>query len=738
MGLQGTEKSAGPTDGALEALAHAAGRLGLPLSAEKLARGRPIGSGTPGDAEFLRLAAQSGLKIRQVRLDWRHLSELGRAFPAILRLDDGRFVVAEGFVGGAVPAVLLRDPTEPDAPAVPIDEARLAAGWSGDAWLVRRKAKSAEETEPFGLGWLMHQIVREKQLFRDVGIAALVMSTLTMVPPLVFMVVLDRVLVHQRMSTLTVLTVGILIVLLFDTLLGYLRRNMIAWAAAKVDARISLYVFDRLVALPIDFFDQASTGVIAHKLGEARRLRMFLTGPLFGGMLDAATLLVLIPAMFILSVPLTLFVLGVAVLMALVILAYMGPVRAAYRRVVDAEQRKSSLLVETIQGMRTIKSLALEDRKRAEWDSRVAEAVTATTEMQRVTNQPQTLLAPLEKLIYAGSLCIGAYLAIAEDAVIHAGTLVAFTMIATRATHPIVQIAGMLQQYQEMRGAIEEVSSIVNRLPEPRRANGVRPEMRGRIVFEDVRFSYPGQSLAALDGISFVIEPGTVVGIMGKSGSGKTTVTRLLQGLHQTYQGLIKIDGVDLREIELDHLRGRMGVVLQDSFLFRGTIRENILAGRPQASPAEMIEAARLAGAEEFIERLPRGYETMIEEHASNLSGGQRQRLAIARALIVDPPLLIFDEATSALDPDSEAIINANLRRIAAGRTVLMISHRLASLVDCDQILVLDRGKLSDSGRHMELVARSDIYRHLWSQQNRHLATGTANDRLKLGGVARG
>jgi ATP-binding cassette subfamily B protein len=207
---------------------------------------------------------------------------------------------------------------------------------------------------------------------------------------------------------------------------------------------------------------------------------------------------------------------------------------------------------------------------------------------------------------------------------------------------------------------------------------------------------------------------------MGRSGSGKTTVTRLLQRLHSDYQGLIKIDGIDVREYDLDHLRSSLGVVLQENFLFSGTIRENITSAKSDATFEEMVYAARLAGAEEFIDKLPRGYETYIYEGSPNLSGGQRQRLAIARALITNPKILILDEATSALDAESEAIVNANLRRIAQGRTMIVISHRLSSLVHADAILVLDQGQVHDIGRHQELLERCDIYSGLWHQQNSH------------------
>ena len=243
-----------------------------------------------------------------------------------------------------------------------------------------------------------------------------------------------------------------------------------------------------------------------------------------------------------------------------------------------------------------------------------------------------------------------------------------------------------------------------------------------------MRFRYPGASATALERLSFAVPAGSTFGIMGRSGSGKTTITRLLQGLYRGYEGTIRLDGADLRAVDLDHLRRSIGVVLQDSFLFSGSIRDNIAASHPGAGLEQIVAAAGLAGAAEFIERLPHGYDTLVEEGAANLSGGQRQRIAIARALLVNPRLLIFDEATSALDPESEAIVNASLRRIAKGRTVIIISHRLSSLVDADAILVLDQGAAVDIGRHGELLARCDLYRRLWTQQNRHARLGSEHE----------
>jgi ATP-binding cassette subfamily B protein len=331
------------------------------------------------------------------------------------------------------------------------------------------------------------------------------------------------------------------------------------------------------------------------------------------------------------------------------------------------------------------------------------------------------MAAPFERLIYAGCFTFGAYAVLNSPNSINTGALVAFSMLSGRLAAPLLQIARLQSDLAEARTAVGVLASVVNATPEETRANGLKMPIKGQIEFKDVRFRYSNSAPYALDGVTLTIPQGTMLGIMGRSGSGKTTVTRLLQRLNSSYEGMIKVDGMDLREIDLTHLRTHIGVVPQENFLFSGTIRENIAMAKPDASFMEVVHAAQLAGAEEFIERLPRGYDTILEEGATNLSGGQRQRLAIARALLIDPPVLILDEATSALDAESEAIVNANLKRMAKGRTVLSISHRLSMLVEADAILVLERGKFYDLGTHEELVIRCDIYRTMWYQQNRHL-----------------
>ncbi len=438
--------------------------------------------------------------------------------------------------------------------------------------------------------------------------------------------------------------------------------------------------------------------------------------------IDVFMVLLLLPLLFYMEATLAWTVLIAAGCIALVIAAFLRPLARMTGKQIQAESDKGSTLVESIYGIRTVKSLCLEGARAAEWDQRVAQVGDLNLQMGRLSNWPMVLVMPFEKYTQAGVLALGAYIALDSNNPLSLGALIGFMMLGGRVAGPLVNLARLLQDVQEAREALSQVGWVLNRQTEKRAlTHGLRPKFEGAISFEDVTFKYEGAKIPALDRVSFSIPPGTMLGLVGRSGSGKSTVARLLMGINRDYSGAVKIDGTDLREINLRHLRQSFGVVLQENFLFRGTVKDNILAGRPGLSFEDAVRAARLAGAEEFIERLPHGYETWIQEGSPNLSGGQRQRLAIARALIVDPKLMIFDEATSALDPESEALVNANLQRMARGRTMVIVSHRLSSLVDCDQILVLDRGKVVDLGPHRELVERCPIYRHLWLQQNRHL-----------------
>lgn len=708
----------------LAALIRVAHHYGLTLDEEEIRRRHPFDTEEPSRPLFLKIAKSAGLSARIAQVTRGNLAKFARLVPAILLLPNDKAALISRIQAEDGACVALVEALEGQHSVTALfDEPRLFELWPGEIVLLRIRWRVAGVERPFGFSWLVRQLVIERRLFRDIGVAAVLMSLLSILPPMMFMILIDRVLANHSMPTLQVLGAALVVMIGFETIFGYLRRHLIWVTTSRIDARINLYVFDKLLNLPMSFFERMATGMINAKIGQIYHIREFLTSELFGALLDSMTFLILAPLLFFLNWKLSCLVLALAVIILIIYMAFLPSLRVRHRAIIEAEQRMASHQVETIWGIRTVKSLSLDGLKRRERDEKVAETIKAHQAFDRLLNFPQSIVTPLERLIYSGSFFLGCYMALSQSdkGGVTIGSVVAFAMLAGRVASPIVQLAGVVNSFERARGAVGEVASVMNVPPEEGRSGtGLKLPISGHISFQEVRFRYSAGAPYALDGVSFEIPQGTIFGVMGRSGSGKTTVARLLQGLNRDYEGLIKLDGMDLREIDLDHLRSHIGVVPQENFLFTGTIRENISIARPRSSPADVVRAAQMAGAEEFIERLPRGYDTMVEEGAVNFSGGQRQRLAIARALLVDPPILILDEATSALDAESEAIVNANLLRIALNRTVIIITHRLSSLAMADSILVLERGRFYDVGPHEQLLDRCDIYQSLWLQQNRH------------------
>jgi len=417
---------------------------------------------------------------------------------------------------------------------------------------------------------------------------------------------------------------------------------------------------------------------------------------------------------------LTLVVLGFSLAIAGIIAVMVPSFRRRLEQLYAAEGSRQAHLVETIHGMRTVKSIALEPVRMSAWEAKVAQGVQRRATVGRIAALAGVLTQGLDKLMQMAVIGLGAMDVF--DGRLSIGALVAFNMISGRVTGPLVQIVGLINEYQEAALAVKMLGIVMQHPPERDPAHvGIAPPISGNMEFSGVTFRYHAAGPAVLDRVSFAVHAGQVIGVVGRSGSGKTTVTRLIQGIQSAQEGMIRLDGIDIRHIDLAHLRRSIGVVLQENFLFRGTIRDNIAAARPDAPLAEIVEAARMAGADEFIDRLPASYETLVEENGANFSGGQRQRIAIARALMMRPRLLIFDEATSALDPESEAIVQEHLGQIAEGRTLLIVSHRLTSLAHADAILVLEHGKVVDFAPHAVLLQRCEVYQRLWRQQTSSL-----------------
>lgn len=715
-GVNAAEQGAGPLQARLAAAMTVARYHGvdLDLSGFKL----DVTESAPAPPVLVDWFRRSGLWARCVRLSFRQMMKIESQAPVLLLLTDGgaALVVGRSREHGML---LLRDPYAPAGAApVPVAELSLKQVWDGTTLLVRASREDSEDEKPFDLATLTRLVWGEKSIMRDVAIGSATITILGVLPVLMIMTTLNTVVTYRSMNTLTLIVVIILIALVFEMLITWSRRMMLVILANRLDTRLNLAIFDRLMTLPLDFFERNQAGELSYKVGQIYKVREFLTGRLMTTFIDVAMVALLLPVLFYMEAVLAWTVLAAAGCIVLVIAAFLKPLANMTAKLVQAESDKGSILVESIYGIRTVKSLCLESTRAAEWDQRVAKLGELNLKMGKLSNWPMVLVMPFERYTVAGVLALGAYIALTSDNPLSLGGLIGFMMLGGRVAGPLVNLAKLLQDVQEAREALSQVGWVLNRETERRAlTHGLRPRLEGAISFEDVTFKYEGAKTPALDRISFAIESGTMLGLVGRSGSGKSTITRLLMGINRDYSGAVKIDGTDLREINLRHLRQSFGVVLQENFLFRGTVKDNILAGRPGLSFEDAVRAARLAGAEEFIERLPKGYETWIQEGSPNLSGGQRQRLAIARALIVDPRLMILDEATSSLDPESEAVINANLQRMALGRTMVIVSHRLSSLVDCDLTLVLDRGKVVDLGPHRDLVERCAVYRRLWLQQ---------------------
>jgi subfamily B ATP-binding cassette protein HlyB/CyaB len=734
---------------ALTALAAVATRLGVATDVEQLRRQFHVGTEEPATHILIAMARSLGLEAKSMQLTFADLPRLSKALPAILRAKEGGALLLEAArshpMKGSV--AIVRDPSSPESELVAVEEIQLSKFWQGEIILVKRVYVVTDDQQPFGLAWITGQVLRERKIFREIFLGACVATVFAIAPPFVFRIVIDRVLVNNSYQTLNVLVGIVLIMMIAETILGHVRRILTQVVGTRIDGRLNLYIVEKLLKLPLNYFENNPTGRTLSKLQTMVQIRYFLSGQLFGALLDAVPLLGLIPVMLILEWHLALISFALAGLVFATVMIFLPSISRAHHRVIAAEHAKTAHLVETLYGIRTIKSLCLEGRRKKEWDVRVSEAAAERHRLGLITNWPQTLSLPVQRLIYSGCFAIGAYMVLGaststsigvssglQNSTLTAGALVAFAMLSVRLASPLISLATLQLDFAEVRGAISQIATVMNVPPEIAQVNGLKLPVLGEITFSDIRFRYSPTSAYALDGVSFTVPRGTMLGIMGRSGSGKTTVTRLLQRLHTGYEGMIKIDGMDLKEIDLMHLRTSIGVVPQENFLFSGSIRDNIGMARPDASFLDIVRAAQLSGAEEFIEQLPRGYDTILEEGATNLSGGQRQRLAIARALLIDPPVLVLDEATSALDAESEAVVNANLKRIAKGRTVISISHRLSMLVEADAILVLERGKVYDIGTHEELLQRCDIYKHMWYQQNRHLRPRESGDALLLSG----
>ena len=668
------------------------------------------------------MAEKSGLKSRIIRISWQKALALRDVYPVICQKKSGSYFILAGIVeegGKSRLAVIDPAPEADDASEVRgmhrlWEKERYESVSAEHGLLIKRRYRLTDEQQPFGLRWFIPEFIRLKSVFAQIALAVVMMTLLSLLMPLFFQLVIDKVLPNNSFTTLNVLGIGMVLAIVFNSTLEFLRNYLLLFATKKIDVNTAMRTFSHLMHLPVQFFDIVPSGLLIKHMQQTERIRGFLSGNLFFTILDVASLVLFIPFLLLYSVPLTCLVLLFAVLMAMVVMVLIKPFQRRLDELYQAEGRRQSRLVESLHGIHTVKALALEPVEEREWNDATAFSVQSHFQVGKISLSAHVMSQMLEMLMNVTIIWAGAHLVF--EHVISIGALIAFQMLSGRVSGPLVRLVGLVHEYQQTALSVKMLGAVMNS-PCESSGGGMRPRIKGGISFEHINFRYQENLPDVLHDLNLDIRPGETIGIVGRSGSGKSTLVRLVQAMYAPQSGVVKLDGVDIRELDKAHLRRSIGVVLQENYFFHGTIRENIRLTRRDASPDAVIHAASLAGAHEFISRLPRGYDTVLEENASNLSGGQRQRLAIARALLMDPAILILDEATSALDPESEQIVKRNLADIARGRTVLIIAHRLSMVRTADRILVLDRGNIVGLAPHDVLVHREGLYRDFWQQQ---------------------
>ncbi|WP_440467047.1 type I secretion system permease/ATPase [Pseudomonas sp. YH-1] len=649
-----------------------------------------------GSAELLLAARKLGLKAKSVKTRFDRLAQT--PLPAIARSNDGDyFIIARIDQGKA----LIQSPLV-QRPEI-ISQEELESRWSGELLLFRSEASQASELSRFDFTWFIPAIVKYRKLLGEVLVASFVLQIFALLTPLFFQVVMDKVLVHRGLSTLDVLAVGLLGIMLFESLLSGLRSYIFAHTASRIDVELGARLFRHLVSLPLAYFQARRVGDSVARVRELENIRSFLTGNAITLLLDVLFSVVFIAVMFFYSGWLTLVVILSLPLYFVLSLLITPLLRARVQESFSRGAENQAFLVESINGIDTLKSMAVEPQVTRKWDNQLAAYVSASFKTQTLSTFANEGVSLIGKLVTVATLWLGARLVI--DGQLTVGQLVAFNMLAGRVAQPIMRLAQLWTNFQQTGVSVQRLGDILNSQTELAQATrSTLPPLRGQIEFDQVHFRYRPDGSEVLRGVNLAIHPGEVIGIVGRSGSGKSTLTRLLQRLYVPERGRVLVDGMDLALADVSSLRRQIGVVLQDNLLFNRSIRENIALTDPGSPMEAVIQAARLAGAHEFILELPEGYDTVVGEHGSSLSGGQRQRIAIARALIGNPRILIFDEATSALDYESERVIQQNMKAICQGRSVVIIAHRLSAVRDANRIIVMDRGQIVEQGTHGELL----------------------------------
>jgi len=657
-----------------------------------------------------------GLVLRQLQVSWSELRQF--SFPALCLWNDINpedqsplltWVVVYGVKGDRL---IIANPLNPHSICEYLPQSVVETKWDGRLWQVELLTKQ----EKFNLGWFTPSVWKYRGLLLEVLLASFTLQLLGLATPLITQVIIDKVMVQESLPTLDVMAIALLFIATFESILGILRLFIFTHTARRLDLSLSAQLFRHLMRLPLAYFESRRVGDTVARVQELEKIRQFLTGTALTVILDSIFAVIYLALMFYYNISLTFVALGVLPLFAILTIVATPILRNWLNQTFNRNADSQSFLVETITGIHGVKAHAAEPIARDRWEGLFARFIRTSFKASTTSNISNNIGDFLTHLSNLLILWFGAKLVIEHQFTI--GQLIAFQMLSGRVTSPLLRLVQLWQNLQQVLLSVDRIGDILNTAPEAESGTGlVLPNLKGEITFEQVFFRYSPHTEPVVRGISFNVEPGQFVGIVGRSGSGKSTLSKLLQRLYQIESGRILIDGFDVKSADLASLRQQMGVVLQEDFLFNGSVLENITLGNPEITAAEVVTAARLAVAHDFISQLPYGYETNVGERGTALSGGQRQRIALARLFLSSAPILILDEATSALDSETEQLVLQNLRLFSAHRTVFLIAHRFAPLKRADLILVLEKGIVDEHGTHSELLQRKGLYWSLYQRQ---------------------
>lgn len=691
-------------DPLLDCLVEVSRILGRPSTRAAFVAGLPVDKGGLTPALFARAASRAGLASRVVR---RELGQIDAAalLPVILLLKGNQACVLLNWDASGQEAHCLFPETGQGR--VSLSRTELQERYQGVAIFTRPHFRFDQRTPEIGdipqRHWFWGAMVEQWPLYKDVLWAALLINLFALVMPLFTMNVYDRVVPNGAVETLWVLALGVGLAIVLDFILRLLRGYFIDMAGARVDLRLSALIMERVMGLRMEARPQA-VGAFASNLRSFESVRDFITSATMTALIDLPFALLFLLVIAFISWPLVFPVVVVGLLVGLYAYVVQHKMHELSETSYRAGALRNATLVESLTALETIKTQGAEGVMQARFEKSSAFLSTVGRKLRLLSATVTNGALEMQQLVNLIVIIAGVYLI--SERQLTMGGLIACTMLSGRAVAPLGQLVGLLMQYQGSKTALHSLNEVMQRPVErPPEASFIhRPELKGDIEFRDVEFTYPEQQVAALKGLNFRIKAGEKVVIIGRVGSGKTTLQKLLLGLYQPTGGAVSIDGVDLRQLDPADLRRNVGYVAQDVVLFYGTLRDNIAIGAPYADDSAIVAAAEVAGLSEFVNRHPQGFDMMIGERGESLSGGQRQGVAIARAMLMDPPILLLDEPSSAMDHSTEHAFKQRLRTHAAHKTVIVVTHRNSLLEIADRIIVVDDGKVVADGPRDQVI----------------------------------